>query len=80
MTDSRGRTYRFCTLLWLINILVLSSIAAHGQLSTASLNGVVRDQQGAVVIKASVILRNSDNRSRAQQRQQRLGSLCLLGR
>jgi hypothetical protein len=60
MTDSRGRTYRFCTLLWLINILVLSSIAAHGQLSTASLNGVVRDQQGAVVIKASVILRNSD--------------------
>ena len=60
MTDSRGRTYRFCALLWLISVLVFSSIAALGQLSTASLNGVVRDQQGAVVTKASVILRNSD--------------------
>jgi hypothetical protein len=33
---------------------------AFAQLSTASLNGVVRDSTGAVVPKASVILRNSD--------------------
>jgi hypothetical protein len=48
------------TLLWLITILVALSNVTLGQLSTASLNGVVRDVTGAVVPKASVVLRNSD--------------------
>ena len=60
MTDSRGRIYRFRTLLWLSSILVFSTVAALAQLSTASLNGVVRDPTGAVVPRASVTLRNSD--------------------
>src|SRR5256884_5894364 len=60
MTDSRGRTYRFRTLLWLITILVFSTVTALAQLSTASLNGVVRDPTGAAVPKASATLHNSD--------------------
>src|SRR5947209_4326841 len=60
MTDSRGRTYRLRTLLWLISVLVISAAAALAQLSTASLNGVVRDSTGAVVPKASATLHNSD--------------------
>src|SRR5437660_3386035 len=60
MTDSRGRTYRLRTLLWLISVLVISASAALAQLSTASLNGVVRDSTGAVVPKASATLHNSD--------------------
>ena len=60
MTDSLGRTYRFRTLVWLISVLVFSTVAALAQLSTASLNGVVRDATGAVVVRASVTLHNSD--------------------
>src|SRR5437660_1913173 len=60
MTDSRGRTCCFRTLLWLISLLVVSAAAALAQLSTASLNGVVRDSTGAVVPKASATLHNSD--------------------
>src|SRR5438552_80638 len=60
MTDSRGRTCCFRTLLWLISVVVVSTAAALAQLSTASLNGVVRDATGAVVPRASVTLHNSD--------------------
>src|SRR5437870_3817674 len=60
MTDSRGQASCFRILLCLITILVLSTVTALAQLSTASLNGVVRDSTGAVVAKASVTLRNSD--------------------
>src|SRR5947208_11216282 len=60
MTDSRGRMYRFRTLLSLVSILVFSAVAVLAQLSTASLNGVVRDATGAVVPKASVVLHSSD--------------------
>src|SRR6195256_1297221 len=60
MTDSLGRTYRFRTLVWLISVLVFSTVAALSQLSTASLNGVVRDATGAVVPRASVTLHNSE--------------------
>ena len=60
MTDSRAQASRFRSLLWLISLLVVSTTVAFAQLSTASLNGVVRDNTGAVVPKAQVVLRNSD--------------------
>ena len=60
MTDSLGRTYRFRILVWLISLLVFSTVAALAQLSTASLNGVVRDATSAVVSRASVTLHNLD--------------------
>src|SRR5437762_831064 len=60
MTDSRGRMYRFRTLLSLVSILVFSAVAVLAQLSTASLNGVVRDATCAVVPKLAVTLHNSD--------------------
>jgi Carboxypeptidase regulatory-like domain len=60
MTDSRVQASHFRTLLLLISVLVLSTTAALAQLSTASLNGVVRDPTGAVVPKAEVVLRSSD--------------------
>src|SRR5260370_13539242 len=60
MSDSRGPTYRFRSLVWLISVLVFSTVAALAQLSTASLNGVVRDSTGASVARASVTLHNPD--------------------
>ena len=59
MTDSRGPLACFRTLLFVGALAFLTS-AAWAQLSTASLNGVVRDSTGAVVPKATVVLRNSD--------------------
>src|SRR5882724_6918774 len=56
MTDSSGR---FTNLLSLVAFLLLTTVAAVAQLSTASLNGVVRDPTGAVVPNASVTLRNA---------------------
>src|SRR5215831_945627 len=58
MTDSRG-CVAFRILL-LIAALAFSGSAVQGQLSAASLNGVVRDPQGAIVTKATVLLRNAD--------------------
>src|SRR6266704_2361768 len=60
MTDSRRQASCFRILLCLITILVFSTVTALAQLSTASLNGVVRDSTGAMVTSASVVLRNSD--------------------
>src|SRR5256885_5950780 len=60
MTDPRRRASWFRILLSLIGLLVLSALSALAQLSTSSLNGVVRDSTGAAVPKASVALRNSD--------------------
>src|SRR5256885_10311511 len=60
MTDSRVQWSHFRSLLWMISVLALSTTSALAQLSTASLNGVVRDPTGAVVTRASVVLRNSD--------------------
>jgi len=59
MTDSRRRVVFLCIPL-LISILALLSGALQAQLSTASLNGVVRDPQGLVITKASVVLENPD--------------------
>src|SRR5260370_17565707 len=41
-------------------LLVVSAGSAFAQLSTATLNGVIRDNSGAVVAKATVGLRNVD--------------------
>jgi hypothetical protein len=60
MTDSRVQASHFRNLLWMASVLVFATTSALAQLSTASLNGVVRDPTGAVVTKASVVLRNSD--------------------
>jgi hypothetical protein len=60
MIDSPDRASIFRALLSFVGILAFLTGAALAQLSTASLNGVVRDSTGAVVPKASVILRNSD--------------------
>src|SRR5579864_8480751 len=58
MTDSSARVaFR---ILLLIAALAFSSSAVQAQLSAASLNGVVRDPQGAVIDNAKVVLRNSD--------------------
>ena len=59
MTDSLGRTCRFRTLVRLISVLVFATVSALAQLSTASLNGVVRDPTGAVVSRASFTPHNS---------------------
>src|ERR1700740_1856232 len=60
MSDSHRRSYGFRTVLGLVSALVFSTVAAVAQLSTASLNGVVRDTTGASVSRASVTLHNSD--------------------
>src|SRR5579864_3513022 len=58
MTDSSARVaFR---ILLLIAALAFSSSAVQAQLSAASLNGVVRDPQGAVIDNAKVLLRNAD--------------------
>src|SRR4029077_2755375 len=58
MPDSRRRSYRFRSVLWLISALVFSTVSALAQLSTASLNGVVRDTTEASVPRAAVTLHN----------------------
>src|SRR5258708_3464044 len=60
MTDLRGRGSRLSKLLCLGSVLIVFTTAALAQLSTGSLNGLVRDSTGAVVPKASVVLPNSD--------------------
>jgi len=60
MPDSHRRSYRFRTVLWLISALVFSTVSALAQLSTASLNGVVRDTTEASVPRAAVTLHNLD--------------------
>ena len=56
MTDSQSRYLR--TLLWSSLVVVLATTSALAQLSSAALNGVVTDSSGAVVARASVVLRN----------------------
>src|SRR5882724_4433059 len=61
MTTSVFAKYR-STLMGTTLIVVLyllASAVAYGQLSTATLTGVVRDSTGAVVPEASVIIRNA---------------------
>lgn len=61
MEASRSPLSGFRSLLALLGcVLILSATSAFAQLSSASLNGVVRDSTGAVMTKASVVLRNVD--------------------
>jgi Carboxypeptidase regulatory-like domain len=56
-SPSRGR---WLWRLWLTLILTIQATSALAQLSTAALNGVVTDPTGAVIPKASLVLRNVD--------------------
>src|SRR5258708_18523523 len=60
MNRSRGSALSFCSLGLLTCLLIFSAAPAFAQLSSASLNGVVRDSTGAVIAKASVVLHNID--------------------
>src|ERR1700674_4878924 len=61
MEASRSRLSGFRSLLAMLGcVLILSAPSAFAQLSSASLNGVVRDSTGAVMTKATVVLRNVD--------------------
>src|SRR5277367_2720020 len=46
-----------CSVIW---VTLLLSIQGFGQLSTASVNGVVRDPSRAVIPNARIVLRNAD--------------------
>src|SRR4029077_6686095 len=60
MNRSKCSGSSFCSLALLTGLLVVSAAPAFAQLSSASLNGVVRDTTGAVIAKASVVLSNVD--------------------
>jgi hypothetical protein len=60
MNSSSRSALSLRSLLGLACLFVLSAAAAFAQLSSATLNGVVRDSTGAVISKASVILANVD--------------------
>ena len=49
-----------CFTLFTISFLALLAGSASAQLSTASINGAVRDPSGAVVPNATVVLRSVD--------------------
>src|ERR1039457_350360 len=60
MTSSKCSTWSFNTLVLLTCLLILSAAPAFAQLSSATLNGVVRDSTGAVIARANVVLTNVD--------------------
>src|SRR5216684_2407138 len=60
MNTSRCSTSSLRSLVLLTCLLALLAASAFGQLSSATLNGVVRDSTGAVIPKASVVLSNVD--------------------
>ncbi len=60
MNNSSSSALSLRSLLWLACVFAFSAASAFAQLSSATLNGVVRDSTGAVIAKASVILGNVD--------------------
>src|SRR5258708_5609159 len=51
---------RLTSLLFAAGVFPLIHAAAYAQLSTASINGTVRDSTGSIVPGAAIVLRNSD--------------------
>lgn len=60
MNISRCSTLSLRSLVFATCLLSLLAASAFGQLSSATLNGVVRDSSGAVIPRASVVLSNVD--------------------
>src|ERR1700687_3365369 len=60
MNHSSSSTLSLRSLLWLACLFALSATSAFAQLSSATLNGTVRDSTGAVIAKASGFLTNVD--------------------
>ena len=60
MTSPRCSVLSLRSLVLLACLFALSAAAAFAQLSSATLNGVVRDSTGAVIAKASLVLSNVD--------------------
>ena len=60
MNNSSSSALSLRRLLWLACVFAFSAASAFAQLSSATLNGVVRDSTGAVIAKASVTLGNVD--------------------
>ena len=60
MTSPRCSVLSLRSLVLLACLFALSAAAAFAQLSSATLNGVVRDSTGAVIAKASLLLSNVD--------------------
>lgn len=58
MNNSSRAVCRFWALTLFVLLLVLATSPAFAQLSSAALNGVVRDPSGAVLPHANVVLRN----------------------
>ncbi len=58
-------------------LLLLLAGSASAQVSTASVNGVVRDPKGAVIPGATIVLSSVDTSVRAHIRVQRLRRVCL---
>ena len=56
----RGAGWGLYAVVLFACLLVLSAGSAFAQLSSATLNGTVRDASGAVIANASVTLRNVD--------------------
>ena len=64
MNNPRYSASSLRSLVWLACLFALYAGAAFAQLSSATLNGAIRDSTGAVIAKASVILSNVDTGSR----------------
>src|SRR5262247_3832194 len=57
--EPRTRTWPYRIVLCL-GVLIMSSVAAIGQLTTGTIAGTVTDQSGAAVPGATVTLKNTD--------------------
>ena len=60
MNSTGCSKWSFRTLIFVACLFALSATSAFAQLSSATLNGVVRDSTGAVIAKANVVLANVD--------------------
>src|SRR5437660_1605446 len=72
-------TRAFCARILVLFVGLLTTLsAAFAQLSTASLNGVVRDSSGGVVANADVVLRNTETTVERSTRSNDTGEYVFL--